>query len=36
MRIYWLITCKCIGQMYYIKGNHICSIKTLSFNLYKS
>jgi len=31
--MYCLITCKCIGQMYYIRGYHMCSIKTLSFNL---
>jgi len=29
MCIYCLITCKCIGQIYYIRGNHFCSIKHL-------
>ena len=29
MCIYCLITCKCIGHIYYIKGYHLCSIRTL-------
>jgi len=36
MCIYCLITCKCIGQFYYIRGNPFCSIRTLSCYLYKS
>jgi len=36
MCIYCLITCKCIGQIYYIRGNHFCSINTFSCYLCKS
>jgi len=32
--IYCLITCKCIGQIYYIRGNHFGSIRTFSCYLY--
>jgi len=30
MCIYCLITCKCIVQIYYTRGNHFCSIRTFS------
>jgi len=36
MCIYCLITCKCIGHIYYIRGNHCCSIRTFSCYLCKS
>jgi len=36
MCIYCLITCKCIGQIDYIRGNHFYSIRTLSCYLCKS
>jgi len=36
MCIYCLITCKCIGQIYYIRGKHFCSIRTFSCYLCKS
>jgi len=29
MCIYFLSTCKCIGQIYYISRNHFCYIRTL-------
>ena len=31
-----LIAYKCIGHIYYISGNHFCSIKTFSCYLCKS
>ena len=36
MCIYCLITCTCIGHIYYIRGNHSCSIRTFNCYLYKS
>ena len=36
MCIYYLITCTCIGHIYYIRGNHSCSIRTFNCYLYKS
>ena len=36
MCIYFLITCKCIGHIYYIRGNHFCSIRTFGCYLCKS
>jgi len=36
MCIFRLITCKCIGQIYYIRGNHFFSFRTCSCFLCKS
>jgi len=36
MCIYCLITCKCIGQIYYIRDDHFDAIRTFSYYLCKS
>jgi len=36
MCIFCLITCKCIGHIYYIRGNHFCFIRTFSWYLCRS